>query len=288
MDPGRAFALFLAAGLAAGPVGAQDLPDRFPGPVGTPLEARPGAPAAPGDGGLRDALSSPGGAFLSSLVLPGAGQAALGLRRWAAYGLVEVGLWAVHLEAGADVRSLTDRYRDLAWEEARAASERPRRDGDWDYYEHMTQYLSSGAYDLTPGIAGLQPETDEGTYNGTVWALARALFLPPGAGGPGSPEYALALDYYQERAAGPAFLWSWEGNEAALDRFRALIREADDEARLESTALGLVLANHLVSAVDAFVVARMRANPGLRLDSRLTPVGPALRWSVGLRIPIHH
>jgi hypothetical protein len=266
--------------------GRPDLSHAEAGPVvfePAPLPGAPGSTAGAID--IRDALSTPGGAFAASLVLPGAGQAALGLKRWIAYGLLEAGLWGIHLEARADVRSLRRSYRDLAWETARAAMPEPRRDGDWEYYETMSEYLASGSYDSEPGTEGLQPEPDDGTYNGSVWALARALYLPSGMGGPGSSEYDLALDYYREHAAGPAFLWSWIGKDDALERFRALIRESDDEARTESLALGLVLANHLVSAVDAFLVARLRTD-GVRLDSRLSPVGPTLRWSVGLVIPI--
>lgn len=283
----------LALLLVAGPAAAQGPGVRDPAPWSTApfpgVFEPPGSPdillLSPASPDVRGTLSTPAGAFAASLVLPGAGQAALGLKRWVAYGLLEAGLWGMHLEARADVRSLRSRYRDLAWEEARDASPEPRQDGDWGYYETMSRYLASGTYDSDLESEGLQPETADGTYNGSVWALAQALYLPSGTGGPGSPGYDRALAYYREHAAGAAFLWSWVGKEGALERFRDLIRESDDEARMESLALGLVLANHLVSAVDAFVVARMRTS-GVRLESRLSPAGPTLRWSVGFLIPI--
>lgn len=231
------------------------------------------------------ALTTPAGAFGASLVLPGAGQAALGLRRSVAYGALEAAFWTLRLHALSGERRASRGYRDLAWEAARAQASTPRVDGSWGYYETMSQYVRSGAFDRDPGQPGVQPEEDPASYNGTVWRLARGLYLPGGTGGPETPEYGLALEYYVERAAGPAFLWSWEGEPGALERFRALIGDADEASRNASAALGAVLANHLVSAVDALIVARIRSETGIRLESRAMPAHP-LRWSVGVRVPI--
>lgn len=295
---GRAWVLGLLVAVA--PAAAQSAASPVPvvparaaavapvGPWGVgPTVGRPSLSVAPDTGrsSFRRTLTTPAGSFAASLVLPGAGQAALGLRRWIVYGLLEAGLWGLHLDARADVRSLSARYRELAWEEARGAGPLPRRDGDWDYYEHMSQYLASGAYDADPETVGLQPEPDEATYNGSIWGLAVALYLPSGIPDPDTPEFDRALAYYREHAVGPAYLWSWAGKEEELARFRGLIRETDDEARLRSTALGLLLANHVVSAIDAFLVARGRSD-GIRLESRITPDGSTLRWSLGLRIPL--
>ena len=248
----------------------------------------PSLPAQPAD--LRpELLRTPVGAFAASLILPGAGQAALGLRRWALYGLAELTLWGVHLEAAADVRRLTDRYRDLAWEAARLPTgPAGRAEGSWGYYETVGQYLRSGAFDADPSATDVQPETDPSTYNGYVWELARGIFLPGGTADPSSPAYADAVAYYRDHAAGPDFLWDWSGRPDDLERYRTLIDDADHEARVRSTALGLVLANHLVSAVDALLVARMRAAGGVRIDSRLTTTAGDLRWHVGLRIPVRN
>jgi hypothetical protein len=290
--------------LLAGPAAAQVAPALRPAPAAPPATPASAASAAThGNGapglvpvrahgavpapGVRATLATPPGAFLASLAVPGSGQAALGLRRWVVYGLLEVGLWAAHLDARSDFHSFSDRYRDLAWETARTPGGLPREDGGWGYYEAMRDYLSSGAYDVDAAAAGVQPEVDESTYNGAVWRIARGLYLGGGEG-PGTEPYDSALAYYGERAAGPAFLWSWVGLEDELDRFRGLIARADDESRVATNALGLVLANHLVSAVDALVVARLRTNDGVRLESRTTPAGSTLRWSVGLRIPIPH
>lgn len=232
-----------------------------------------------------DVLRTPAGAFTSSLVVPGAGQAALGLRRWPVYVALEAGFWWFWADARGEFRGFRDGYRDLAWEAARIP-DGARRDGDWSYYEAMSAYLASGAFDLD-AAEGVQPETDPTTWNGTVWEIARGLHLPGGVPpDPDSPEYARALDWYVGRAAGPGFLWSWAGAEVELDRFRRLIRSADDARRSQTLALGLILANHLVSAVDALIMARMAepARPELRGRIVPGPTGPA--WQLEIRVPL--
>ena len=227
-------------------------------------------------------LRTPAGAALASLALPGAGQAALGRRRWAAYALFEVAVWAVRIHSLGEKQDAVDGYRDIAWTAAREPLHSlPRQDGSWGYYETMSQYVSSGAYDLDPG-PGFQPETDGSTYNGYIWSLAQSIYLPGGQGGPGTPGYDQAVAYYEGHAAGPAFVWSWQGQAGALDRFRSLIGDADDAARTARTALGAVLANHLVSAVDALITARGIAGAGAHLESRIT-VDPLPAWELGVR-----
>ena len=251
--------------------------------------AAPASPQGPGSNFVRPAplptpaaLTTPAGAFAASLVVPGAGQAALGLRRWPAFLVLEAGLWWLWADARGSYRSRTDAYRDLAWEAARI-QEGPRVDAGWPYYEAMSHYLASGAFDADPA-AGLQPEEDPATYNGSVWSLARGIYLG-GTSDPGSPEYAAALAWYEDRAAGAGFLWTWAGRDAERARFLSLIDAADDAHRLRTTALGLVLANHLVAAVDALIASRRR-HPAARLESGVVPGpdGPALR--LGLRVPL--
>lgn len=224
-------------------------------------------------------------AFAASLLVPGAGQATLGLKRWALYGLAEVALWVVGLEARAEEEGFRDGYRDLAWEVARIRGSSSREDGSWGYYEAMSHYMASGSYDRDPVSTGLQPELDESTYNGVVWKLARQLYLGGSGEEPGSESYDLALDYYRGHAAGPSFLWSWAGSEDQLTHFRNLIDRSDAEARLATRALGLVLANHLTSAVDALIVARLREGEGVRLRSRIER-DPTAHLILFLEIPV--
>ncbi len=119
-------------------------------------------------------VRTPAGAFTTSLVLPGAAQAAFGARRWAVYGALELAVWTLRIRSQGEHRDATAAYRELAWEVARLQGEHPRRDGSWGYYETMTQYVRSGAFDRDPLLDGVQPEPDPDTYNGAVWTLARA------------------------------------------------------------------------------------------------------------------
>jgi hypothetical protein len=279
------FLLLLLAAPASSQVRSVPVfPAAPPPPAATPVsgDLTPHGAAEPGVGPAW--MRTPAGAFGSSLVVPGLGQAALGLRRWVAYGVVELGFWGVHLDARWDERRFRGRYRDLAWDVAREQSGMERQDAGWGYYEAMSRYLSSGAYDIDPTTPGLQPETDPATFNGSVWDLAQGIYLPGGSGGPGTPGYDRALAYYTDHAAGPSFLWDWSGQEAELERFRSLIRRSDDEARLASGALGLVLANHLVAAIDALIVARLWTEDDVHLESGFYGAGPSLRWRVSLEL----
>ena len=44
-----------------------------------------------------------------------------------------------------------------SWETARTFGGE-RIDGDWEYYERLTKFTRSGAFDTDPTLAGLQPE----------------------------------------------------------------------------------------------------------------------------------
>ena len=136
-----------------------------------------------------------GEAFLSSLLVPGLAQYRQGQRRWIAYAGLEVLSAVLYLGARADALGLRADYRDFAWSAARSGlSTAPRRDGDFEYYERLTQWATSGRWDADPALDGVQPEGDPSTYNGSVWTLAMQIFnldptapqrsppLRPGAG----------------------------------------------------------------------------------------------------------
>ena len=228
---------------------------------------------------------SPGRAALLSAVLPGAGQYALGRRRAWVYAALEAAGWIVWAErrsAGAD---LVRRYRDFAWERARIQAG-PRVDGDFDYYETLTQWTRSGAFDLDPSTTGVQPETDATTYNGMIWERAVALFLPGGASTPpADPAYQRALDYYGSRGYGADFLWDWSGAADDQQSFAQILSRSDERYRQATNVLGAILANHLVSAVDAYLSARGVATPS---EVRLVPVREAAstRWHATVRLAV--
>jgi hypothetical protein len=228
------------------------------------------------------ASRAPAATATRSLVLPGWGQWHLGQRRAWAYGLLEAGLWATRLELQASGRHFRDQFRDVAWTAGRIQSGK-RVEGPWAYYEAMSKWTRSGAYDADPNQAGVQPEGDPSTFNGAKWALAREIYFPPGVTpAQGDPAYQQALAYYEQQAYGTAYLWDWTGKSAALGEYRHLINRSDARFREASATLGAVLANHLLSAVDAYVSARAGLRPGLRVAPEATPVG--LRWTLSGRV----
>ncbi len=105
--------------------------------------------------------------------------------------------------------------------------------------------------------------------------------MAPGQG-PTDPAYQAAVDYYSSRAYADDFRWDWSGDLDALERYEGLIRESDERFRQATVVFGAVMANHLVSAVDAYVAARglaVEVAPGtgvgaggLRVTVRWTPL----------------
>ncbi len=217
-----------------------------------------------------------------SLVVPGAGQHVLGQRRKWAYFALEIAGWAFFVErrgAGSDFR---DRYRDFAWDNARVQGS-TRVDGDFKYYETLTHWARSGAFDGDALTAGLQPELDTGTYNGSVWSLAARLFLPSGTSVPPSdPAYQSGLAYYGQEAYGAEMLWDWSGEPGAQSEFSGLVETSDSRFRQATTVLGVVLANHLLSAGDAFVSSRRE--PGAARIRVATSAAPGSQWDLVLMI----
>lgn len=239
-------------------------------------EAPSWAATLPAPGGQESAAGpSQGRAFLSSLLVPGLGQYQQGRRRWLLYAGLEVTAAALYLDRRGDGRSLRRRYRDLAWDVARQSlSEGPRADGDFVYYETLSKWSRSGAWDIDPALPDVQPETDAGTYNGSIWSLASQIFdLDPGDP-ESSPGYGRALAYYMERGYGPAFLWDWSSSPGSRDAFTDLIDESDGRFRAARQAVGMLIANHLLSALDGLITARLA--PRLDADTELrveVPVG---------------
>lgn len=222
---------------------------------------------------------------LFSAVLPGAGQHVLGQKRKWAYAAVEVVGWVAFFErraAGGDYR---ERYRDFAWAQGRIQVG-GRVDGDFDYYETLSKWSRSGDFDTDGGLAGVQPEMDPTTYNGSIWALASQIYIPGGGPVPDTdPAYQSALAYYSERAYGDQFLWDWSAVPGGREELGGLIKASDDRFRQATTALGVVIANHLISAADAYLSSRSSGVlPRLRVEPNPLPGGPA--WSAVLSVPV--
>lgn len=221
---------------------------------------------------------------VASLLVPGSGQLLAGQERGAVYVAVEVYSLVRILQLNDEGRREGNRYRDLAFDVARRAFSPVRRDTVFEYFETMERFSESGLYDRDPGAA-LQPEIDAATYNGSIWLLARRTFWldpdPDQPPDPGSPEYLRAVRFYQDYAVGPDFQWTWRGASLEHGVFRESIRKSDTAFRRAQNMLGVLLANHVVSAVDALISTRLSAAAGRRAALQTT-VGPRTELRLSL------
>jgi hypothetical protein len=220
---------------------------------------------------------------LASLFVPGTGQALGRQDRAAIYGAVELYVLSRYIQLQHDANTGADAYHQLAFVVAQRGFTSVRRDTIFEYYETMEKFASSGRFNLGTG-PGLVPETDASTYNGSVWLLARRTYwsdpnTPPP---PTSPAYTAALGFYVQHAVGPAYQWSWKNAGLQQQAFRDLIKGSDNDYRNAQTELGLLLANHIVSALDALISNRL-TTVTRRSATLHTFVGP--NWSqISLRV----
>ena len=231
---------------------------------------------------------SPGRAFLYSVLLPGLGQRKLGKGRWLAYLAVEGAAWIAFGQARWSATDERGQYQDLAWDVARSFNG-PRVDGNFPYYETMEKFLTSGAFDTDPAAPGIQPEMDPSTFNGQAWSLATEIHFPPGANpGPGDPEYEAALADYRARAYDEWFEWSWAGQSAAWTDYMELIDSSDGSFRRASQFLGVVIANHLLSGIDAFVTSRIQGSGRNQVEAHIRLLPWNDRKGLGLVFQVRH
>ena len=233
--------------------------------LGGELPAQETQDPSPSRGGAQSLLSDPAKAAwvrpVASLLVPGTGQLLGGHARGAVYLVAEALLITRALTLNAEGRRDQERYRELATVVARAPYDPVMQDTVFEYYEQMGRWVESGPFDTDPGPA-LVPPDDERTYNGQIWELARTTFFPDPAQepAPDSPEYQRALAFYASRAIGPNFQWSWRNAGLEQDLYRQTISASDEAFRGATTTLGILLVNHLLSAVDAFITARLTRN----------------------------
>jgi len=218
----------------------------------------------------------------ASLLLPGSGQLLAGQDRGAVYLAVELYSVARIIQLTHAGRRDADRFRELAFDVARRGFTAVPRDTVFEYYKTMQRFTESGQFDRGPGPA-FAPETETATFNGSVWLLARRTFwsdpgTPPD---PMSPEYLRAVQFYQQHAVGPGFLWSWRNKPLEQGVFRETIHRSDEAFRTAQNVVGVLLANHVASAVDALISSRLSAAAGRRTALHMT-LGPvtAVRLSV--------
>jgi hypothetical protein len=211
---------------------------------------------------------------LASAVAPGSGQAALGQKRWLPYIALEVWAWLQYIDVRRDGGRRRREYQTLARDVARSRYPGPYPVGDFEYYEHMLKNSESGEFDVLPG-GDVDPETDTTTYNGRRWLDARRLFWedPNVAPAAGSTPYLSALQFYRENAIPTDYRWSWRLSRAEYDVFRRTIVRSNVAYKRSVEYLGVIIANHALSSVDAFVTLRLRTRDGmpgyLRLEGEL-------------------
>jgi hypothetical protein len=195
---------------------------------------------------------------LASALVPGLGQARLGQERFVAYMALESYLilrYARHRREGSHNAAT---YREIARDVARRGFPGFHPDTVWQYYEKMEKYDASGVF--SKSIAGATvPETDPLTYNGQQWMLARQVYGIP----LDDPEpiaratYAQALAYYESRAIPLAYAWNWVNASLERDLFVRAIDRSNDAYRQATSDLIVLIANHIVSTVDAFSSIRL-------------------------------
>jgi len=208
---------------------------------------------------------------LASLLVPGPGQLMGRQDRGAVYLAAGIYLLSGFLRVDHEARRDAERFQALAYDVARRAFSPTRRDTVFEYYEQMERFTESGRYNTDPG-SGFTPETDTRTYNGSVWLLARRTLwpdpdVPPD---PTSVLYWRTVDFYKARAVGPDFQWSWRDHPLEHMVFRETIRKSDDGFRRAQAQVGLLLANHVASAVDALISSRLAAAAGRPAEVRTT------------------
>ncbi len=207
----------------------------------------------------RQANGSPWWTPLASAALPGAGQAVLKQDRFVAYMAVEGYFWLRFFADRREGLRQRDAYRQLANDVARAWFSDEKPVGDFEYYERMEHFIESGVFDAVPG-GSIQPELDTTTFNGSIWLLARRTYwtdpdTPPPEG---SEAYLRAESLYRDRAVLPAFRWSWRDAQLEQDLYRRTISQSNEAFRRAVQDLGVVLANHVLSTVDAYVSVRLQ------------------------------
>jgi len=229
-----------------------------------------------------DAVLDPARAFLYSALVPGAAQWKMGQRRWIAYLVMEGASWFAFSRARSSGFDLRDRYETLAWDVARTFGG-SRIDGDFPYYEDLSHFEGSGAFDVDSATPGVQPQTDPATFNGKTWTLAMQIFFGPGSNPlPGDPAFGDALAYYKTEGYDERFEWDWTGRNADWEEYQTSIESSDEDFRRASQIAGIVIANHLLSGVDGFISARVQGAVGDRSSARLRVTRDEATKRVGL------
>jgi len=195
---------------------------------------------------------------IGSLLVPGTGQLAAGQSRGLVYLAAELWVASRALANGRRGRQSASQFRTLMFDVARRQFTAQRQDGPWDYYEAAEKFVESGVFDANPG-GTFTPESDTTTFNGSLWQLARRTFFvnPDAPPPPSSAPYQAAERFYRLHAVSDSFRWSWRGARLEQDLYRDQIRASDDAFRARTNYFGVLVLNHLASAIDALISLRL-------------------------------
>jgi hypothetical protein len=97
-----------------------------------------------------------------------------------------------------------------------------------------------------------------------VWQKARELSWENADVEPAhsTAAYQAAISYYAKHAIVPDFRWTWHNAQLEWDLYGQTIRRANDASRERRQYLSVVVVNHVLSMVDAFVTLRLRGGAG--------------------------
>ncbi len=226
--------------------------------------------------------------ILFSALLPGSGQLYQGQERGYVYLAAEVASitgWVLFRNKGGDVE---EEYIQYAWDNARLGQSSRNVRGDDEYYEHMARWYRSGYFDQDDhydlnDLTTVSPQSwEEGdTWNGEQWRIATINYGEPDTV-PGG-DYILrtaedslaALQYYVARAYQNDFLWDWSINASPgagevrvyQNKYLDLRDESNLAFQRATISLIVLMANHAISVIDAFMSARVEL-PGEERESR--------------------
>jgi hypothetical protein len=200
--------------------------------------------------------------LLRSLTVPGWGQASLGHRHAAAwFGAAELGIWSAFTAFRVQETMRQDSYMRTA----RLFAGIDLQGRDEEYKRIVGAFQNSDQYNLY-----------------VVARDAANLYLAD----PAHPDLANYHAYIAEHSIGGANAWSWSDDQSLL-RYRAQRKDAQRASLRANTALGLAIANRIVSALHAARVAgHVPAEPrGTSWHLDVAPPDPAdpLAFRAGLR-----
>jgi hypothetical protein len=215
---------------------------------------------------------------LASAALPGSGQALLGQDRFIAYLALETFALLGYVDQHKAQLRATSEYQSLAASVARSQFPNDGPVGNWAYYELMEHWIESGVFNLVPG-GNFTPEADVTTYNGAAWLLARQTYWADPNVQPDttSATYRKSIAFYLGRAIQPQYRFSWRNAQLEQDAYIQKIEERNQAARDARLQLGILIANHLLSMVDAYVT--LRVHGGLGAPGSPTSLSATIPWA---------